>query len=53
MSDALPGIDLSLKIMSRDVNPASENADFAIRLGRNDWDELQAWHLFDEVYFPL
>lgn len=53
MSDALPGIDLSLKIMSRDINPASENADFAIRLGHGDWEEFQSWRLFDEVYFPL
>lgn len=53
LSAALPEIDLSLKIMSRDINPASENADFAIRLGRGNWNELQAWPLFDEVYFPL
>ena len=53
LSAAIPDIDLSLKILSRDVNPASENGDFAIRLGRGDWDDLEAWHLFDEVYFPL
>lgn len=53
LRDALPEIDLSLKIMSRDINPAAENADFAIRLGDGQWEELQAWRLFDEVYFPL
>lgn len=53
LRDPLPEIDLSLKIMSRDINPAAENADFAIRLGDGQWEELQAWRLFDEVYFPL
>lgn len=53
LSEALPEIDLSLKIISRDINPASENADFTIRLGHGDWDDLQAWPLFDELYFPL
>lgn len=53
LSAALPEIDLSLKIISRDINPVSENADFAIRLGHGNWDDLQAWRLFDEVYFPL
>lgn len=53
LDGALSDIGLSLKIMSRDVNPASENADFAIRLGSGDWDDLQSWRLFDEVYFPL
>lgn len=53
MSDAIPEINLSLKIMSRDINPAAENADFAIRLGHGQWDGLQVWRLFDEVYFPL
>lgn len=53
LSAALPDVDLSLKIMSRDINPAAENADFAIRLGHGDWEDLTAWRLFDEVYFPL
>ena len=53
LSEAIEEIDLSLKIMSRDLNPAAENADFAIRLGHGDWDDLQSWRLFDEVYFPL
>jgi len=51
--EALPKIDLSLKIMSRDINPAAENGDFAIRLGTGEWDDLEVWRLFDEVYFPL
>mgnify|MGYP000943716783 CR=1 FL=1 len=53
LRDALPAIDLSLKIMSRDINPAAEDGDFAIRLGLGDWDDLDAWRLFDEVYFPV
>lgn len=53
LSAEIPEIDLSLKIMSRDINPASESAEFAIRLGDGDWGDLQAWRLFDEVYFPL
>lgn len=53
LRDALPGIDLSLKIMSRDVNPAAEDGDFSIRLGYGNWEDLEAWRLFDEVYFPL
>lgn len=51
--EAMPMIDLSLKILSRDINPAAEDGDFAIRLGYGDWDDLDAWRLFDEVYFPL
>ena len=50
---ALPGIDLNLKIMSRDVDPASEGGDFAIWMGDGDWPGLKAWRLFDEVYFPV
>jgi len=53
LRSALPGIDLSLKIMSKDINPAAENGDFAIRLGNGNWEELESWRLFDEVYFPL
>lgn len=53
LRQTLPGIDLSLKIMSRDINPAAENGDFAIRLGNGSWDDLEAWRLFDEIYFPL
>lgn len=49
----LPDIDLSLKIISRDINPAAENGDFAIRLGDGVWSDLVSWRLFDEVYFPL
>lgn len=50
---ALPELDLSLKIVNRDVNPLDESGDFAIRLGGGEWDQLDAWRLFDEVYFPL
>jgi DNA-binding transcriptional LysR family regulator len=50
---ALPSIDLNLKIMSRDVDPATESADFTIWLGDGQWPGLQAWRLFDEVYFPV
>ena len=46
-------IDISLKILTRDINPSTENADFAIRLGDGNWDGLQSWKLFNEVYFPL
>lgn len=53
LSVAQPEIDLSLKILSRDINPSVESADFAIRLGHGDWSDLDAWPLFDEVYFPL
>jgi DNA-binding transcriptional LysR family regulator len=53
IKDAMPSIDLSLKIMSRDINPAAEDGDFSIRLGYGDWEDLDAWRLFDEVYFPL
>lgn len=50
---ALPDLDLSIKIVNRDINPATENADFAIRLGLGDWDDLECWKMFDEVYFPV
>ena len=53
LQKSLPTIDLNLKIMSRDVDPAAENADFAIWLGDGKWEGLQAWRLFDEVYFPV
>lgn len=53
LRDSIPSIDLSLKIMSRDINPAAEDGDFSIRLGYGDWEDLEAWHLFDEVYFPV
>ena len=53
LRQALPNIDLSIKIMSHDVNPAAENGDFAIRLGHGKWDDLETWRLFDEVYFPV
>jgi DNA-binding transcriptional LysR family regulator len=46
-------VDISLKIVNRDIDPASENADFAFRLGDGKWDDLQSWPLFKEVYFPL
>lgn len=49
----LPSIDLNLKIMSRDVDPASESGDFAIWMGDGNWPGVQAWRLFDEVYFPV
>lgn len=49
----IPGLDLSIKIISRDINPAAENGDFAIRLGNGKWDDVDAWHMFDEVYFPV
>jgi LysR family glycine cleavage system transcriptional activator len=53
LRQALPGLDLSIKIVNRDINPASENADFAIRLGHGPWEDLDAWPMFDEVYFPV
>lgn len=53
LSAALPDLELSLKIISRDINPATESADFAIRLGHGDWPDLQSWRLFDEVYYPV
>jgi DNA-binding transcriptional LysR family regulator len=54
LKNSIPNIEFSLKILSRDVNPAAENGDFAIRLGHGDWDDdLEAWRFFDEVYFPL
>ncbi len=49
----LPGIDLNLQIMSRDVDPATESSDFTIWLGDGQWPGLRAWRLFDEVYFPV
>lgn len=50
---ALPDIDLNLKIVSREVDPATESSDFAIWLGDGHWPELVSWRLFDEVYFPV
>lgn len=50
---ALPSLDLSIKIVNRDINPATEDADFTIRLGHGDWEDLDAWKIFDEVYFPV
>lgn len=49
----LPSIDLNLQIMSRDADPATESSDFTIWLGDGQWPGLQAWRLFDEVYFPV
>ena len=49
----LPGIDLSLKIVSRDTNPVAENAHFSVLLGDGEWAEYQSWKLYDEVVFPL
>lgn len=53
LRQALTGLDLSIKIVSRDINPAAENADFAVRLGHGNWDDVDAWRMFDEVYFPV
>ena len=53
LRQALPKLDLSIKIISRDINPAAENGDFAIRLGHGEWEDLDAWHMFDEVYYPV
>ena len=53
LRQALPSLDLSIKIVNRDINPASENGDFAIRLGYGNWNDVDAWPIFDEVYFPL
>lgn len=53
IKQSLSGIDLSIKIVGQDINPASENGDFAIRLGHGDWEDLEAWKLFDEVYYPV
>lgn len=50
---ALPSLDLSIKIINRDINPATESGDFAFRLGHGKWDDVDAWHMFDEVYFPV
>lgn len=49
----IPGLDLSIKIINRDINPAAENGDFAIRLGSGTWEDVDAWPMFDEVYFPV
>lgn len=53
LREVLPGLNLSIKIINRDFNPAVENGDFSLRLGHGDWDDLDAWHLFDEAYFPV
>lgn len=53
LRDSIPKLEMSLKILSRDVNPAAENGDFSIRLGHGDWEDLESWKLFDEVYYPL
>jgi DNA-binding transcriptional LysR family regulator len=53
LREVLPSLNLSIKIINRDFNPAVENGDFSLRLGHGDWDDLDAWHLFDEVYFPV
>ena len=50
---SLPSLDLSIKIINRDINPAAESGDFAFRLGHGKWDDVEAWHMFDEVYFPV
>ena len=47
-----PELDLPIKIVNRDINPASENPDFAIRLGTGAWAAVDAWPMFDKVYFP-
>lgn len=48
----MPELDLPIKIVNRDINPASENPDFAIRLGTGAWAAFDAWPMFDKVYFP-
>lgn len=48
-----PEIDLSLLIVSRDLNPMRENADFAVLRGDGDFEELDSWKLWDEVIYPL
>lgn len=53
LREAIPALEISVKILNRDVNPAAEDGDFSIRLGGGDWEDLDSWHLFDEVYFPL
>ena len=53
LRQALPKLDLSIKIVNRDINPAVENGDFAIRLGTGAWDDVDAWPMFEEVYFPV
>lgn len=53
LRQALPKLDLSIKIVNRDINPAAENGDFAVRLGHGDWDDVDAWRMFDEIYFPV
>ncbi len=53
LRQALPGLDLSIKILNQDINPAAENGDFAIRLGYGNWEDLESWRMFDEVYFPV
>lgn len=53
LKEALPLVEISLTILSRDVNPAAENGDFSIRLGYGDWEDLEAWRLFPEIYFPV
>jgi len=49
----LPSLDVSIKIINRDINPASEGGDLALRLGNGKWADVDAWHMFDEVYFPV
>lgn len=53
LRSTIPDLDLSIKIINRDINPAAENGDFAIRLGNGNWEDVDAWHMFDEVYFPV
>ena len=53
LRQAVPKLDLSIKIVNRDINPAVENGDFAIRLGTGVWEDVDAWPMFDEVYFPV
>lgn len=53
LRQAVPKLDLSIKIVNRDINPAAENGDFAIRLGTGVWEDVDAWPMFDEVYFPV
>ena len=47
------GIDLNLKIVTRDLNPITETANFAILLGDGNWPEFECWKLFDEVVYPV
>ncbi|MDX1555919.1 MAG: LysR substrate-binding domain-containing protein [Xanthomonadales bacterium] len=51
--EAHPGLELSVIVEQRLVNPARQEADMAIRMGQGPWPGLVCQPLMDEQLFPV